>query len=123
MTGEREGLVEEIARVIADHPRLGCGCCTWSEDCVTCDSGEWVAHDCPRDLDRTESIARSVADALADLLDARDRRVRGEAVASTLRDIANQSDSIGHHWSGAPALAFFALAGDLRDRADKEADA
>lgn len=40
--------------------------------------------------------------------------------AEVLRETADVADSVGHHWSGAPALAFFALAGDLRDRAARE---
>lgn len=61
--------------------------------------------------------ASRITDAIlaSDWLAERDRRT----AAKTLREAAEQARSIGHHWSGAPALAFFALAGDLRDRADR----
>lgn len=37
--------------------------------------------------------------------------------AAAFQEAADEADGVGHHWSGAPALAFFALAGDLRARA------
>jgi hypothetical protein len=50
------------------------------------------------------------------ILDAVDAIVAAERAAA-VEEAADAADSIGHHWSGAPALAFFALAGDLRSRA------
>lgn len=35
--------------------------------------------------------------------------------AATRAAVAAEIDSVGHHWSGAPALAFFALADDIRE--------
>ena len=33
---------------------------------------------------------------------------------ATLERAANKADSVGHHWSGAPARAFFELADEIR---------
>lgn len=35
-------------------------------------------------------------------------------VAEALEEAAERADSIGHHWSGGPAHAFFGLASDYR---------
>lgn len=36
----------------------------------------------------------------------------------TLERAANKADSVGHHWSGAPAHAFFGLADAIRNLKD-----
>lgn len=109
MTGEREGLAAEIAEVLLRHQRIplynsgpGRNCC------VGCDNlyGETDGSNSPRHV-------AHLADALADLLAARDRRVRAEA----LREAASD-----------PALRLSGHSGisikGLRDRADRlEADA
>lgn len=40
--------------------------------------------------------------------------IQKQAYEDGLRDAADRADSVGHHWSGAPAHAFFGLAESLR---------
>jgi hypothetical protein len=56
---------------------------------------------------------RAIWDTAARIVAARVAAARADA----LDEAANELDSIGHHWSGAPAHEFFELANDLRARA------
>lgn len=40
--------------------------------------------------------------------------IQKQAYEDGLRDAADRADSVGHHWSGAPAHALFGLAESLR---------
>ena len=80
MTAEREGLSEEIARVLAEHAKTERfakterrGLVTWGVRCICGHEIEWG-------IDETAHHRAHLTDALADLLAARDRRVRAEAL-------------------------------------------
>lgn len=100
VTAERERLSEEIAEVLLRHQRIplynsGPG----RNRCVGCDNlhGETDGSNSPRHV-------AHLADALADLLAARDRRVRAEAESRTLLEFVEWVET-NRAYTKAQALA------------------
>lgn len=122
MTADREALVAEVAEVVAWHrlevehrayPAYACACEQW-HGAVGDDGG-------PNDgqHDTTLGHATHVADALADLLAAREQQARAEALRDAAREVAPAlQNEVGGHTSTYSVRIW------LRDRADRiEADA
>lgn len=78
---------------------------------------EWWKCSCGTIAEEVDPIGDlSIEDChLANVLAAHVAAAKGEA----LREFADRADSEGHHWSGTAAHAFFALATDARDCADR----
>ena len=140
MTAEREGLVEvhglrcmetpctrcQIETVLDNHLPLRYEYAT-TGTVYRCTCGDWQPY---VDEDAPTSHRAHLADALADLLAARDRRVRGEA----LREAAEEAEALRSFAHGKNPTSEAHLIGYgtarrgivrlLRDRADRiEADA
>jgi hypothetical protein len=99
--------VSEVERVLRKHYYFALD----PSRCMGC--GEHLPCDGEVDDEHRAHVAEQVEALFVE-------RVRA-AQAEALRDTAERADSIGHHWSGVTAHAFFDFASDLRDRIAQDA--